>query len=105
MSGRKTECIKFRLSAEEKEALLHKAKQVSLPISEYLRRCGLNRRLPKPKGTQGEIRIRQQARRVLKTTLKLVRRLKRNSANGAVEETIDTLKEQAQTLKEVANKR
>lgn len=105
MSGRKTECIKFRLSVEEKEVLLHKAKQVSLPISEYLRRCGLNRRLPTPKGSQSEIHIRQQVRRVLKVTSKLVRRLKRNSDNGAVEETINALKEQAQTLEEVANKR
>lgn len=105
MSGRKTECIKFRLSAEEKEVLLHKAKQVSLPISEYLRRCGLNRQLPKPRNSLSEIEIKQRVRRVLKAASKLIRRFNRNPHSEAVRKTVNDLSEQVQACQEVANKR
>ncbi|MEQ8467888.1 plasmid mobilization protein [Coleofasciculus sp. E1-EBD-02] len=105
MSERRTECIKFRLSIEEKEALLHKAKQSSLSLSEYLRRCGLNRRLPSPRNTLSEVEIKQRVRKVLKAASKLIRRFNRNPHSEAVRKTVNDLSEQVQACQEVANKR
>lgn len=97
--------LNLRLSEQEKKVLQDKAQKASLSISEYLRRCGLNRQLPKPRNSLSEIEIKHRVRRVLKAASKLIRRFNRNPHSEAVRKTVNDLSQQVQACQEVANKR
>lgn len=62
----------MRVSEDEYKQIKQKASVVDLGISEYLRRCGLNHRLPPRKLEVQALEFRQQLRVLAGTTSKML---------------------------------
>lgn len=96
MKSKRSEQIHLRVSPREKEVLQGKADEVYLTASEYLRRCGLNRKLPKPKG--GDVDIQRLVRRIIGSFNTLSRRINRGSPKASLERAASLLREDIQEL-------
>ncbi|MBE9124764.1 MULTISPECIES: plasmid mobilization protein [unclassified Coleofasciculus] len=103
MRGERTSQLNLRLSVQEKEALQRKAQAVSLTLSEYLRRCGLRRSLPKVDG--GNANIKRQVRQLTGLASVLLRRLNRSCPDEKLKEAAFKLIRQIETFSRQVNAR
>ena len=71
MRNNRTLLINIRVTSQEKQTLAQKSQQLHMSLSDYLRCCGLRRKLPSPVHSDTELELLQKSRqlRVIATGL------------------------------------